>query len=137
VDPLKQESRLMVRLTLVAVLGALLLSVGLAGGSPLKGHYREPYLYQKKRGRLKPNLPYEFRDNFRANQRACVIVEGDHEPVMNLKMIVKDRSGNIVAQDNGPGDVLSAIWYPPRTQEYVVTITGDGNEVNLLDIVVK
>jgi hypothetical protein len=80
---------------------------------------------------------YEFRDVFRANQRACVIVEGDHNPTMNLQIKVFDTAGSLVAADTGGGDFIAVMWYPPRTQEYRIAITGDGQQYNDLDIVVK
>ena len=35
------------------------------------------------------------------------------------------------------GDFVSAIWYPPETQAYTITITGNGSVENYLYIVVK
>jgi hypothetical protein len=121
---------------LLAILGLVLLGMSPGQSSPLRGHYREAHLRNEKRSRLKVGGTYEFRDTFHANQRACVIVEGDHKPIMNLTVKVFDAAGNQVASDTG-GDILAVMWYPPRTQDYVVSITGDGDEYNDLDIVVK
>jgi len=122
---------------ILAILGLALLAIGPVQSSPLRGHYREPQLRNEKRGRLQVGATYEFRDTFRANQRACVIVEGDHKPPMNLTIKVHDLAGNLVAGDNAGGDFVAVMWYPPRTQEYRIAITGDGNDFNDLDIVVK
>jgi hypothetical protein len=120
----------------LAMLGLVLLCIGQLQSSPLRGHYREQRLKNEKRARLSAGTSYDFRDSFRANQRACVIVEGDHNPPTNLTIKVFDSAGNLVASDN-KGDFLAAIWYPSRTQEYLVSITSDGSEFNDLDIVVK
>jgi hypothetical protein len=125
------------RWILTAIVGAVLLSMASVQSSPLKGQRRQPGDFDKKRGRLKVGGMYTFREAFRGNERACVFVEGDHNPEQNLKVVVTDSHGNIVAQDNGPGDFLAAIWYPPRTEEFEITITGDGKDYNDLDIVVK
>jgi hypothetical protein len=125
------------RCMLLLVVGAVLLGVGSASSSPVKGPRRQQHDENKKRGRLEPKSKYVWREAFRGNERACVLVEGDHKPVENLKVVVTDVQGNVVARDDGPGDFVVAIWYPPRTAEYVITITGDGKEYDDLDIVVK
>jgi hypothetical protein len=127
------------RWTSIVVLGIVLLSVGGALSSPVKGQRRQPHDEgaKNRRGRLEPGVPYNFREAFYGNQRACVMVEGDHNPVMNLKLVVRDAKGNVVAEDRGPGDFVAVSWYPPRTQLYLISITGDGDVVNLIDVVVK
>jgi hypothetical protein len=122
---------------MLAVLGLLFLNIGPLHSSALRGHYREPRLKNEKRGRLHAGSAYEFRDRFLANQRACVIVEGDHNPPMNLTIKVFDAAGNQVAADSAGGDFVAAMWYPPQTQVYLISITCDGNDYNDLDIVVK
>jgi hypothetical protein len=128
----------MTRCTILAFLGLLFLGVGPLQSSATRGHYREPSLNRKeKRGKLPAGEAYEFRDTFRANQRACVIVEGDHNPPMNLTVKVFDAAGNLVAVDSSGGDFVAVMWYPPRMQDYRISITSDGNDYNDLDIVVK
>lgn len=127
----------MVRIGLLVLLGMTLLGVGSASSSPVKGHYRESMTRGKERTRLSPNSTFTFRETFRGNERACVMVEGDHDPVMNLTITVRDAKGNIVAEDKAGGDFIAAIWYPPRTQEYQISISSDGKIENLLDVVVK
>jgi len=126
----------MAKCLVFAIFSIVLLGMGSVQSSPLRGHYREAQLTNDKRRRLQVGSAYEFRDTFRANQRACVIVEGDHKPPTNLTIKVFDAAGNQVASDSG-GDILAVMWYPPRTQDYVVSITGDGDQYNDLDIVVK
>jgi hypothetical protein len=118
-------------------LSLLLLWIGVAWSSSIRGHYREAHLKEEKFARLRAGGTYEFVDVFRGNQRACVIIEGDHNPIINLTVKVFDSAGKEVAVDNGGGDVIAAMWYPPRTQEYRVVVGGDGAEFNDLDIVVK
>jgi hypothetical protein len=131
------------RWTVLAVVSAVLLGVGSAASSPVKGPRRQPLDDSKRRGRLETGSKYVWREAFRGNERACVLVEGDHKPSENLKIVVTDARGNIVARDDGPGDFVCAIWYPPRTGDYVITITGDakvrgdGKDYDDLDIVVK
>src|SRR5439155_17224830 len=128
------------RKTAMLVVGALLLGVAPAASSPVQGHRREPMPAQdgqQKKAVLYPDRSYTFTDTFRANERACIIVEGDHEPPMDLKIVVQDSQQNVVAQDTSGGDFVSAIWYPPRQQQYTITITGNGSVENYLYIVVK
>jgi hypothetical protein len=129
----------MTRKVTLAILGILLLAAGSADSGPLGGPYQEPKRrgYEKGRGKLEAGQVYQFRDVFRGNQRACVIVEGDHEPVMNLKLQVFDGQNQLVAQDVAGGDIVAVIWYPPKTQTYTITVTSNGNTWNGLDIVVK
>ena len=125
------------RWTLVLVVSLVLLGVGSVASSPVKGQRRRQEDDRKERARVMPGAEYFFREAFYGNQRACVIVEGDHKPVTNIKIVVRDAKDRIVARDDGPGDFGCAIWYPPSTQDYKITITSDGKEYNDLDVVVK
>ncbi len=127
----------MKRAAVLIALGLVLLTLAPAGGSPAHGHHWAGRNRRGERIRVQPGNAYTFSDTFRGNERACVMVEGDHKPVTNIHLRVKDAQGNLVAEDRAGGDFVSAIWYPPRTQAYTVTITFDGNEYNDLDIVVK
>jgi hypothetical protein len=71
-----------------------------------------------------------YQGEFRAGQRACVIVMGDHDPVVNLGLFVYDANGNLVARDEGGGDFVAVIWYPPRTATYRVKLKNPGTEWN-------
>jgi len=122
---------------IVAVTVSLLVGISVAWSSPIRGHYREAHQRNEKLARLRAGGTYEIVDVFRGNQRACVIIEGDHNPVMNLTVKVFDSAGNQVALDNAGGDFIAAMWYPPRTQEYRISISSDGPDYNDLDIVVK
>jgi hypothetical protein len=127
----------MKRAAVLIALGLVLLTLAPAGGSPVQGHHWAGRARRGERTRVQPGAAYTFTDTFRGNERACVMVEGDHKPVTNITVVVKDLDGNVVAEDKAGGDFVTAIWYPPRTQAYTVVITFDGNEYNDLDIVVK
>jgi hypothetical protein len=133
-----KEKATMARIVILAVLGMLLLSFGPVQSSPVKGHYREAQLRDEDKSYMVLGNTYEFQDTFRANQRACVIVEGDHKPVVNLSIKILDVSGKVVAEDTAGGDLIAVMWYPPKTQPYRIVISSDGTkEDNRLDIVVK
>src|SRR4051794_34343473 len=50
---------------------------------------------------------------FEGGQRACVILKGDHRPIVNLGIEVYDEEKRLVAKDDGVGDYAAVIWYPP------------------------
>jgi hypothetical protein len=128
----------MARVVLLALLGVLLLSLSPAHSSPARTKpYREAHKRQKEFSLWRPGTKYEFQDIFQGNERACVIVEGDHKPPMNLTIQVFDLANNKVAEDKRGGDIIGVTWYPPKTDTYRIVITADGDIENLLDIVVK
>jgi len=112
------------------------LALGLAvEASPLKGGYA---LQAKVPGGQDKQL---FEDTFKAGERACVIVIGDHNPPVPLHLKVLDAKGNLIGEDKSVGDYCAVIWYPPRDGVYVVSvavpnISGDAN-YNILYIAVK
>jgi hypothetical protein len=136
------EERTMLRVTLWTLLGLLVLCAEPVQTSPVVGPFREQNEGESRR-RLEPKDRIRFPCKFVGNERACVIVEGDHDPVMKLVLKVFDSSDKLVAEDAG-GDILAVAWYPPRTQEYFIEITQDPTDktqfkggYNALIIVVK
>jgi hypothetical protein len=128
----------MIRYLAWVALAALALQVSPVLSSPVNGHRREgEIINSQRRVPLDPGITYKFSETFRVNQRACVMVEGDHKPVMNLTLRVIDGSGAVVAEDKGGGDFVFATWYPPKTQAYQIQISADGTIVNLLEVIVK
>ncbi|HYV37542.1 MAG TPA: hypothetical protein VE988_17685 [Gemmataceae bacterium] len=129
----------MARRVILAVLGALCIFLGIAQGSSRdKGHYREQHMEKLEARTLEANGTYEFDDIFRDNQRACVIVEGDHKVKgASLTLRVLDAAGNLVAIDSGGGDCVAVFWYPPKVQRYRIVIKNNNAADNDLDIVVK
>jgi|SRR5262245_4043474 len=106
---------------LVMLLSGLL--VGIGDGSPLTG----------KRAfaeRIPGADSHIFREKFRGGQRACVIVRGDHKPVVNLALSVYDAKDELVAEDRGGGDYVAVIWYPPRDALYKIKVHNPGIEYN-------
>ena len=84
-----------------------------------------------------------FKETFKGGQRACVIVVGDHQPVVPLELKVEDAKGNLIGEDKGGREDLRAvIWYPPRDGEYTISISvphlpPQYPDYNLLTIVLK
>jgi hypothetical protein len=129
----------MARITAFAIFGVLLLIIGAAKAGPtIGGHYREQFRGKLDRRVLAEGNSYEFREDFRANERACVIVEGDQvEKSAKLSLEVFDAAGKLVAADTAGGNCVVAIWFPPRTQQYRIAIKNGGSHPHRLDIVVK
>ncbi len=130
---------------IVALTGAFLLALVPVGvGAPVDG----PASLNKKRveqrslgvnGEILPG-ELEFEKTFRAGERACVMVIGDHDPVVDLSIIVTDKAGNVVAEDRGSGkagDFVAAIWYPAREEAFVIRILNPGTEFNAVNIAIK
>jgi hypothetical protein len=77
---------------------------------------------------------------FRAGQRACVILMGDHDPIVPMVIEIRDEAGKVVARDEpGKGvekadekgnDLCAVAWYPPRDGYYSITIKNSGKQYN-------
>jgi hypothetical protein len=113
---------------------ALLLNGVVASASPLKGQMA--YSYKVPGGRT-----LQLKYVFKGGERACVIVIGDHDPVVRLRVKVEDAKGQVVAEDDYGGDFCAAIWFPPRDGEYLISISvphiGGEQDWNKLYIAVK
>jgi hypothetical protein len=133
----------MMRATMWMLVGLSLLCTAPARTSPVDGPRQQdtpsaktPFL------RLLPGTTNRFTSTFAGNERACVIVVGDHDPVMKLVVKVYDSQKKLVREDSG-GDVLAVIWYPPHTEEYTIEIHKDAadptqfKQYNDLYVVVK
>jgi hypothetical protein len=82
----------------------------------------------------------QFSKAFVAGQRACVIVIGDHKPVVDVEIKVYDAKGKVVAEDRGQDparDFVAAIWYPPRQETYRIEVRSYGKDYNDCSIAVK
>jgi hypothetical protein len=87
------------------------------------------------------------RARFKGGRRACVIVMGDHRPIVPIVVEVRDEQGKIVARDEPAksaakadalgNDVAAAIWYPPRDAYYTISIKNLGAEFNDVWIAIK
>jgi hypothetical protein len=115
------------------VLGGVLLLRSLGEASPVDGRPSPTKIRvgaHSRKAILKDAM-------FKGGERACVIVEGDHEPVINLVLEVRDARGKVVARDSGGGDICAVIWYPPRTGAYTVWLENNQNEYNDVTLVVQ
>jgi hypothetical protein len=76
---------------------------------------------------------------FKGGRRACVIVKGDHNPIVPVTVEILDEKDNVVARDDpaagatSPGakgnDLAAVIWYPPRDGHYRIRIHNHGVEI--------
>lgn len=112
--------------TLALILGG----ANLALSSPIGG----PRSTRDKVGELSERTIVE---RFKGGERACVIVRGDHRPVVDLELHVSDDKGRLVAKDTAGGDLLAVVWYPPRDGNYTIKIVNHGKEYNDCYVVLK
>jgi hypothetical protein len=118
---------------------ALLLTFGpFSLGGPVDGttYFRDRV---PKRDGAAPGVLPVSRE-FVAGQRACIIVIGDHNPVVDLEVKVYDLQGQLVAEDRGTEsapDFVAAMWYPPRQQTYRIEVRNYGAEYNEVSISIK
>src|ERR1700736_1718147 len=101
----------MIRVFLLTLLALVLLGTAPVRPSPEGGSVHN----FDKRFKIQPREAIPLRVTFVANERACVVVEGDHKPPMNLTLEVYDSKKNLVAKDTGL-DFAAVVWYPTRTQ---------------------
>ncbi len=80
---------------------------------------------------------HEFSVTFKGGQRACVIVVGDHDPVVRLQLQVFDANNKLVALDQAPGDFAAVMWYPPRDAQYRIRFQFSSEIENICHITVK
>lgn len=93
-------------------------------------------------GQSKFRLPGGFIDRvekvrFEGGKRACVIIVGDHNPVVNLQVEILDEQGRSIAKDEGRGDFAGVVFYPPVTATYTVRLVNPQSEFNECYFVMK
>lgn len=115
----------------VLVFGIFLLCTSLVDSTPVGIASRD----RKRLGAEEKRSVGKF--TFKGGERACIIVEGDHRPVVDLFVEVFDEQGNLVAQDRHGGDLCAVIWYPPEDGEYDVHVHNTGKDWNELTLVFK
>ena len=101
-----------------------LLSGAFSNGSPMTGKRALGYV------KIEGGGNFVHREKFRGGERACVIATGDHDPVVNLGLFIYDAQDRLVAQDEGPGDYVAVIWYPPRDAVYKIKVHNTGEQFN-------
>jgi hypothetical protein len=121
------------------LLGFLVFS-GVGSGEPVKGSrgfvVKLAGQSMGSEGNIVPGKA-EFKETFMGGRRACVIVKGDHDPVVDLGVYVYDANERLVAKDEGRGDFVAAIWYPPRDASYRIVVHNPASQWNKCYIVVK
>jgi hypothetical protein len=91
-------------------------------------------------GELVPRAK-RFKLDFRGGERACVIVSGDHDPIVPVTVAIYEESTQRklfedISSQQAP-DIVAAIWYPPRDGHYVVEITNKSKEYNGLTVSIR
>ena len=115
----------MKRCGLVLGLGVALMFTAGTDSHPVKEAHRT-------KGRVEADAKGVIvREWFKGGERACVIVEGDHEPIVDLALEVTDSKGQVVAKYDRGGDLAAVIWYPPEDGEYTVTVHNQSGEYNV------
>jgi hypothetical protein len=112
----------MTRVVLLSLLLPLLVSDP-GTGSPMTGK-------RNLKAKVAELGNFQVEEKFRGGERACVIVMGDHKPVVNLGLFIYDQKGTLVTRDEGGGDIVAVIWYPPRDATYKIKIHNPGREYN-------
>jgi hypothetical protein len=125
---------------LIGLCGLAGVSVGHAGPvDGTRGSYETISAGSVVGGEMVPGQ-YSVQKTFRAGERACVLVIGDHKPVVDLTVTIYDAAGQVVVQDRGKGgtgDFVAAIWYPPRTADYRIEVLSPGTDFNKCYIAIK
>lgn len=105
----------------------LSLSIGYAVAGPTRGVInRDDFQVPASAAEGVPGEA-ELIEEFRGNQRARVIVKGDHQPITDLEVLVYEVSTTggeekLVARDKGTRDLVGIVWTPPRTGMYRIVI---------------
>jgi len=121
----------MKRIALLAVVAVMLAIPGPGGGSPVQGKH------SLGRQRVPERAKVQFKKEFRGGERACVIVTGDHDPIVDLGLYVYDQKGTLIAKDEAGGDFVAVMWYPPRDAVYRIEISNPGETYNACYISLK
>jgi hypothetical protein len=106
---------------------ALLLFVAAAMAGQIDG----PMSISREIGQAVGGEPtaYEMTVSFRGGERACVVAQGDHDPVVPLDIAVYDKQDRLIAKDESQYDFVSVCWVPPRTGAYRVVIRNHGDKI--------
>ncbi|HYT95066.1 MAG TPA: hypothetical protein VEL76_40490 [Gemmataceae bacterium] len=126
----------MIRCIALAVLvGGVVLCARLSEASPLQG----TLIFDARNGGQVVGK-WSRTVKFKGGQRACVVVMGDHRPIVPITLEIVDEAGKQVAFDapgkgidasDAPGnDIAAVIWYPPRDGDYTIHIGSPGVEYN-------
>ena len=131
------------RCVLFAVGLAMLALAPLGQGAPVNG---TSWAYEKvTAGTIRDGVVSEpgclhFNKTYVAGQRACVVVIGDHDPIVDVEVKVYDAKSNLVAHDRGDGsarDFAAVMWYPPRQEAYRIEVCSFGKDYNKCSVAFK
>ena len=131
------------RCVLLAIGLIFLALVPFSSGAPVEGTswgYREIKAGSVSDDKLTEPGTLELSNVFVAGRRASVIVIGDHEPVVDLEIMVYDSKKNLVAHDRGrepAQDYVAVMWYPPRQERYQIVINSYGKVLNKCSVAIK
>jgi hypothetical protein len=123
-----------------ALLGLVPVGIGSPVEGPSASNKRVPAGTVGEGGKITEPGIYEFSKVYAAGQRACVIVIGDHKPVVDVEIKVFDSKNNLIVQDRGQEparDFVAVMWYPPRQEIYRVAVHSYGKEYNECYIAIK
>jgi hypothetical protein len=117
----------------------LLMLAPLSHGAPVDGTSWSKKRVEGARSATEPGT-LDISQAFAAGQRACVIVIGDHNPIVDVEVKVYDSKDQLVAQQRGQDpsqDFVAVMWYPPRQQTYRIEICNYGKDYNECSVAIK
>ncbi|MEI7685111.1 MAG: hypothetical protein WCL32_08800 [Planctomycetota bacterium] len=101
------------------------LAMGVASAGPVSGPKSTKFEVPASKEEGVPG-ENDYLVECRGNEKTSVIVQGDHDPVADLELLVYEVLGNnkdqLVARDVGARDILGVIFTPPRTGMYRVVV---------------
>jgi hypothetical protein len=125
----------MKRFGLLLAVGLVVVACPLANTSPTGGQFRTS---PEKRIKIGAGDKWKAPAiTFKGGERACVIVEGDHRPVVDLFLTVYDADGKVVAEDRRGGDLCAVVWYPPVDGDYTLEVHNTGTVFNAISLSFK
>ncbi len=86
---------------------------------------------------ISADAPLETRVRFKGGERATVIVKGDLKTKADLLLEIHDKNGQLVTKDDGGGQFLAVIWYPPQTDVYTIKVSVKGQASVTCDVIVR
>jgi hypothetical protein len=107
-----------------------MVAAGLAVAGPVEGPVRTSV-------KLDPGAAAKVALEFKGGERACVILVGDHDPVMDLSISVYDANKRLVTKCDRGGDFCCVVWHPAVTAKYHVEIQSKGRVWNKVYLVIK
>jgi hypothetical protein len=117
---------------------ALLCLTPLGNGAPVQGTSWSEKAVEGASADRPGVLAFDVAYN--PGERACVVVIGDHDPVVDVEVKVYDSKRQLVVQDRGTPpaqDFVAVMWYPPRQATYHIEILNYGKAFNKCSVAIK